>query len=66
MFNLPFLHTRVKGPKGNGLLIDKKLIHLIIGLGNPGEKYRNTYHNVGFLFIDSIVENYEEIGRAHV
>lgn len=25
---------------------------LIIGLGNPDAKYENTYHNVGFLFVD--------------
>lgn len=29
----------------------------IIGLGNPGEKYKNTKHNVAWLVFDQILEN---------
>ncbi|WDN90553.1 peptidyl-tRNA hydrolase, PTH1 family [Desulfosarcina sp. BuS5] len=29
-------------------------IRLVIGLGNPGEQYRKTRHNAGFMVIDAI------------
>lgn len=31
---------------------------IIIGLGNPGLKYRNTRHNVGQIFIDRLAKKY--------
>ncbi len=29
---------------------------IIVGLGNPGEKFRNTRHNVGFMAVDLFAE----------
>lgn len=31
---------------------------IIFGLGNPGERYKSTRHNAGFLLIDQILEKY--------
>ncbi len=33
-------------------------ITLIIGLGNPGDKYAKTRHNAGFWFIDELANKY--------
>ncbi len=30
---------------------------LLVGLGNPGDKYEKNRHNIGFMFIDALVDN---------
>ena len=34
-------------------------VKVIFGLGNPGEKYRHTRHNLGFSFLDCLAENFK-------
>lgn len=31
-------------------------MYLIVGLGNPGAKYKSTYHNVGFMALDVVAK----------
>jgi len=54
MFNLPFFKEKKEQSNSVGIPILDRSVRLIIGLGNPGEKYKNTFHNVGFMFLDTI------------
>jgi PTH1 family peptidyl-tRNA hydrolase len=39
------------------LAADGMIDFLIVGLGNPGEEYSNTPHNLGFMAIDRLAES---------
>ena len=52
-----------KKPIGNELSIPYTLsinndTILVVGLGNPEDKYKNTRHNIGFKVIDTIAHNH--------
>jgi PTH1 family peptidyl-tRNA hydrolase len=32
-------------------------MHLVVGLGNPGEKYLKSRHNAGFILLDFVIQN---------
>lgn len=38
---------------------------MIVGLGNPGSKYAQTKHNIGFMVIDQLCEKYNVALNKH-
>lgn len=49
--------------------------HLIVGLGNIGDEYRDTRHNIGFMILDALAkasnisfstERYGDVGRGRI
>ncbi len=37
---------------------------VVVGLGNPGEKYENTRHNVGFMITSALAEKFNINGKS--
>ena len=36
----------------------EKMTKMIVGLGNPGDKYEQTKHNMGFMAVDLLAKDY--------
>ena len=48
----------------NIILPDIKTPKAVVGLGNPGDAYKYTRHNIGFRVVDQLAEKYNGVWRS--
>ncbi len=48
------------------LFYNKKIMKLVVGLGNPGEEYENTRHNTGRILVDMIEKKWADNSKQKV
>ena len=54
---MQFFRNLFSQPKDD---LDPAMKYLIIGLGNPGSKYQNNRHNIGYLALDHLADKREK------
>jgi peptidyl-tRNA hydrolase, PTH1 family len=51
-------HEQVAHPPNHPIPFSVNPISVIIGLGNPGQKYDQTRHNIGFMVVDHLAKSW--------